>query len=48
MRVDMVPEYLTFLWVPGADTLFEGIYKLEPGHYATFRDGPCRSDNGGT
>ena len=34
----MVPDYLTFLWVPGADTLFDGIYKLEPGHCATFRD----------
>ena len=39
MRTDMVSDYLTFLWVPGADTLFEGIYKLEPGHCATFRDG---------
>ena len=25
--------------MPGADTLFAGIYKLEPGHCATFRDG---------
>jgi asparagine synthase (glutamine-hydrolysing) len=39
MRADLVPDYLTFLWVPGADTLFDGIYKLEPGHCATFRDG---------
>ena len=38
MRTEMVPDYLTFLWVPGADTLFEGIYKLEPGHCASFRD----------
>lgn len=39
MRTDVVPDYLTFLWVPGADTLFDGIYKLEPGHWATFADG---------
>jgi asparagine synthase (glutamine-hydrolysing) len=39
MRAEMVPSYLTFLWVPGADTLLQGIYKLEPGHYATFADG---------
>ena len=38
LREEMVPDYLTFLWVPGADTLFDGIYKLEPGHCATFRD----------
>ena len=35
----MSPTYLTFLWVPGADTLFEGVYKLEPGHCATFANG---------
>jgi asparagine synthase (glutamine-hydrolysing) len=39
MRTELVADYLTFLWVPGADTLFAGIYKLEPGHCATFRDG---------
>ena len=39
MRDDLVPTYLTFLWVPGADTLFEGVYKLEPGHCATFANG---------
>ena len=25
-------HFLNFLWVPGPETLFEGIYKLEPGH----------------
>ncbi len=39
MRHELVAEYLTFLWVPGADTLFDGIYKLEPGHCATFAEG---------
>ena len=32
-----VADYLTFLWVPDPDTLFEGIYKLPPGHCATLR-----------
>jgi asparagine synthase (glutamine-hydrolysing) len=32
-------DYLTFLWTPDPDTLFEGIHKLPPGHYATFADG---------
>ncbi len=39
MRSDMVADYLTFLWVPDPDTLFEGIYKLAPGHLARFADG---------
>jgi asparagine synthase (glutamine-hydrolysing) len=36
LRRDALADYLTFLWVPDPDTLFEGIYKLAPGHYATF------------
>ena len=39
LRRDVVAEYLTFLWVPDPDTLFKGIYKLLPGHYATFSGG---------
>ncbi|MBV9535213.1 MAG: asparagine synthase (glutamine-hydrolyzing), partial [Solirubrobacterales bacterium] len=39
VRTELVADYLTFLWVPGTDTLFAGVYKLEPGHCATFRDG---------
>jgi asparagine synthase (glutamine-hydrolysing) len=27
-------KYLTFLWVPDPDTLFEGVRKLAPGHFA--------------
>ncbi|MDP6979790.1 MAG: asparagine synthase (glutamine-hydrolyzing) [Myxococcota bacterium] len=34
-----VPNYLTFLWVPGENTLLRGIKKLEPGHYAVWQDG---------
>jgi asparagine synthase (glutamine-hydrolysing) len=32
-------DYLTFLWTPDPDTIFEGIYKLPPGHYATVSEG---------
>ena len=28
LRRDVVPQFLTFLWVPDPDTLFEGVYKL--------------------
>jgi asparagine synthase (glutamine-hydrolysing) len=31
-----IPDYLTFLWVPDPSTMFEGIFKLSPGHCATF------------
>lgn len=34
-----VPDYLTFLWVPGENTLVTGIKKLEPGHVAIWQDG---------
>src|SRR4051812_30899692 len=39
LRPEMISDYLTFLWVPDPDTLFEGIYKLPPGHHATFAGG---------
>ncbi len=32
-------DYLTFLWVPGEDTMIEGIRKLEPGHYLLWERG---------
>jgi asparagine synthase (glutamine-hydrolysing) len=34
-----IADYLTFLWVPGEDTLLAGIKKLEPGHCLTWQDG---------
>jgi asparagine synthase (glutamine-hydrolysing) len=39
MRTDVLGDYLTLLWVPDPDTLFEGVYKLPPGHCATLADG---------
>lgn len=39
LRREALPQYLTFLWVPDPDTLFEGIYKLPPGHWARFSGG---------
>lgn len=39
LRPEAVADYLTFLWVPDPDTMFDGINKLPPGHYATFSDG---------
>jgi asparagine synthase (glutamine-hydrolysing) len=39
LRSAVLGDYLTFLWVPDPDTLFDGIYKLPPGHMATYRDG---------
>ncbi len=36
---ETVPEYLTFLWVPGEHTMLKGIRKIEPGHYLRWKDG---------
>jgi asparagine synthase (glutamine-hydrolysing) len=41
-RRDALVDFLTFLWVPDPDTIFEGVYKLPPGHYATFVEGRLR------
>jgi asparagine synthase (glutamine-hydrolysing) len=42
VRHDVIGHFLTFLWVPDPDTMFEGVSKLPPGHYAIFRDGRLR------
>lgn len=39
LRHDAVLDYLTFLWVPDPDTLFEGVWKLPPGHCAIYAEG---------
>ena len=40
--LDALHRYLTFLWVPDPDTMFEGVRKLPAGHLATFRGGELR------
>ena len=42
MDLEALHRYLTFLWVPDPDTMFEGVKKLPPAHLATFRDGDLR------
>jgi asparagine synthase (glutamine-hydrolysing) len=39
MNMEALHQYLTFLWVPSPATMFEGINKLEAGHYATWQKG---------
>jgi asparagine synthase (glutamine-hydrolysing) len=36
---EMIDRFLTFLYVPGEETLLKGIRKLAPGHYLIVRDG---------
>jgi len=42
INLQALDQYLTFLWVPDTNTLFEGINKLPAGHRATFRDGTLK------
>ncbi len=37
-----IDEYLTYQYVPHPRTIFRGIAKLPPGHYAVWRDGQLR------
>lgn len=39
LHTPSLPDYLTFLWVPGENTLLAGIKKIEPGHYGIWQDG---------
>ncbi|UCG39664.1 MAG: hypothetical protein JSV00_05450 [bacterium] len=39
IRPGAVAQYLTFSFVPGAETMLEGLFELPPGHLITFRDG---------
>ncbi len=36
---EMIDRFLTFLYLPGTDTLLKGIQKLAPGHYLLIQDG---------
>src|SRR4051794_128507 len=42
LNMNALSDYLTFLWVPDPDTLFDGIQKLPGGHCATFKRGELR------
>jgi asparagine synthase (glutamine-hydrolysing) len=39
LRPDALADYLTFLWVPDPDTIFDGVWKLPAGHCGVFADG---------
>jgi len=39
---DAFHQYLTFLWVPGPETMFQEVFKLLPAHYAVFEDGELK------
>jgi len=39
---EAVHKFLTFLYLPGSDTLFKGIHKLDPGHYLFIKEGKVR------
>ena len=34
-----VDRFVTYYYLPGNETLFDGIFKLDPGHYLTVQDG---------
>jgi asparagine synthase (glutamine-hydrolysing) len=42
MNMEALHQYLTFLWVPDPATMFEGIRKLEAGHYALWQHGELK------
>jgi asparagine synthase (glutamine-hydrolysing) len=39
INVNAIDRFLTYGYLPGNETLFEGIYKLGPGHYLTVCNG---------
>ncbi len=40
-----IDEYLTYQYIPHPKTIFRGINKLPPGHFALWRDGRLRIDS---
>ena len=36
LNEEMIQFYISFTYLPGEETLFKGVYKLEPGGYLTF------------
>jgi asparagine synthase (glutamine-hydrolysing) len=43
VAAEMIDRFLTFLYVPGEETLLRGIKKLAPGHYLLVRDGKAEA-----
>ncbi len=43
LHLPSIVDYLTFLWVPGRNTLLGAANKLEPGHYLLWEDGRVAS-----
>ncbi|MFT5208171.1 MAG: asparagine synthase (glutamine-hydrolyzing) [Candidatus Omnitrophota bacterium] len=39
MNHQAVYDYLRFLWVPGSETMFKDVMKIEPGHMLVWKDG---------
>ncbi|RMD64069.1 asparagine synthase (glutamine-hydrolyzing), partial [Candidatus Parcubacteria bacterium] len=39
VNLEALHRYLAFLWVPGPETMFKGVYKLPPAHYMLWWDG---------
>jgi len=39
LNTQAIDTFLTFLYVPGSETLFRDVRKLEPGYYLTMEDG---------
>jgi len=41
---EAIHKFLTFLYLPGSDTLFKGVRKLDPGHYLFIQGGKVRCE----
>lgn len=39
VNLGAIDRFLTYYYLPGSETLFDGIHKLDPGHYLTAQDG---------
>jgi len=39
LNEERLPDYLTFSCIPGYDTFFKNVYKLQPGHYYEYQNG---------
>ena len=39
---DKLPDYMTFGCVPGYDTFFKNVYKLQPGHFMEYQNGKIK------